>query len=268
MFDHLLLKIDELDRVCQLSASQQTRLRIAAKGAVDRAIVKWLDATSTNTAQNAAAIAAQPSGQNIFPDAVGRQEVGVFLNAQPMDGAIFLNEGVALNQLIIAEGQPAAQNVVIRVLNDGPQPVQAPVVAQGLDTTAVEHEPIWTSAEQKVLTPQQLQARQAAIAARNGLSRKTPAEQVLAELDRRLMLDASQREPFAKLMRPLIEARVKPAANGRRPSIASTTTMLLRARPAPEMSKILSERQLNLWRSTKRPAAQPAQVVNPPAIRF
>ncbi|MEX2315548.1 MAG: hypothetical protein WD669_00235, partial [Pirellulales bacterium] len=50
MLNHLLWKLDEIDRVCALSDNQESKLKVAAKGAVEYALQNWIDAAGVQLA--------------------------------------------------------------------------------------------------------------------------------------------------------------------------------------------------------------------------
>lgn len=55
-YQRLLLKLDELERVCELNDAQKTKLKVAAKGAVDHSLTKWLAANASRLSANAGGV--------------------------------------------------------------------------------------------------------------------------------------------------------------------------------------------------------------------
>jgi hypothetical protein len=259
MFDFLLLTIDELDRVSRLSPQQQAKLRIAAKGAVERALAKWTETTVEAAKQskaNAAALANQPvavmqahrmAGANAPIFLVGRehggQRGGGLVIDQPANGQLIVNGAGAID---------FAQDRDIIQLNPGfIVHVDLTAIVQPLDRKAAAREALWTAAEKSVLSPEQWRLRRFAEADREALPRNTPVEQVLAELDRQLLIDPAQRPQFSKVMRDLINTRLRLSSNGDvyAPSVAAS---MLSSNPSAAMTKILSERQISYWKASTK----------------
>jgi hypothetical protein len=261
-----------------LTPQQQAKFKIAAKGAVDRALAKWVDASvETTQLQNAEAAKQQAAVMGVPARQVQRLAIGgggmagvaddgaVMLNVQPMqvqqDVVIVWND--AGN--VVVNGNLQFQKVAGNALG-GIGRVQQFTFSAPLDKAAVTREGVWIAAEKNVLTPEQSQAWSAAVAARAALPRATPADQVLAEIDGMLLLDPSQREKFFASVRPLVNARVRVLANGRaQQDTASAALLVLRSRSADVMSDTLGEAQFNYWKFHIRPnaaAATPARVMN------
>jgi hypothetical protein len=83
MMSHLELKLDEVRRVCDLSASQRGKLRVAAKGAIEYAVQDWLDAAAEQLAANAANAANPQANVIMAPAGAGRRGAAQLRIAAP-----------------------------------------------------------------------------------------------------------------------------------------------------------------------------------------
>ncbi|MEX2315976.1 MAG: hypothetical protein WD669_02420 [Pirellulales bacterium] len=277
MFDYAQLKIDELNRVCKLTPEQQVKFKIAAKGAVDRALAKWMDASVQTTQQHLPAAPKQQPAQAGFinqPQVLGGGAGGFVMGGAGGFGAGGGFGGAAPAVAVardvdfvwndaeaFVDGELQFQVAVVN--NFGGARVQQFTFSQPLDKTAVERENVWVAAEKNILTPEQSQAWTDAVAARAKLPQATPADQVLAQIDRVLLLDPSQREKFFASVRPLVNARVRVPANGRVQNVASIALTVLKSRSADVMAETVGEAQLNYWKARIR---QTNAAANP--VRF
>jgi hypothetical protein len=241
LFNHLLLRFDEVDRVCQLTPPQRTKLKVAVKGAVDHAIAKWIASTVEPGKLPEAGIDGNhivfvPADLNVVGGNFEFQVNEVFIGIAPV-----FQQPVAMNDLALAEGWVDAAAK--------PKPVATLTSA---DFAAIERESIWQEALRRVLSEPQRRAVQQAAEARAEMPRDTLGNHVLAEIARQLLLDGNQRQAVAGFLPGLIKGQFLTPGNIAEARISALANTMMRSLPADRLADVLSEAQFDYWKSRFR----------------
>jgi hypothetical protein len=304
MLNHLLLKLDEADRICSLTDGQESKLKVAAKGAVEFALQNWIDAASVQLAGAGAAAAAVPAA------AVQRQQLIAHvdeINALQQRLQIALQEAQAagggrrgarqavqaqqINQLNqqaaqLAQMQQQLQLQQRQVEQLGQRQVIEEVIVNDngvnrvvrrvrrvpaipvLDVTAVDQQHVWTAALDNTLTAEQKQRLSARATQRSAnLDVVTPTGRIVTQLDNLLLLDGPQREKMSELVSKTLESPANKSAFQRnQPLTPALIARIIRSLPANEISALLSPTQMTRWQQSVLSSPSTAtRAVAPPA---
>jgi hypothetical protein len=229
----------------QQNEQQQAALK-AQQQAVEAQILQLMQAV----APQPAAVAAPAQAQKIVvgPEAAVREvvarEAAARRQVQQQADAVQLEVAIEALEIARAGGRPA--------INVG-MPVSPP------NTAAVEQEKIWTTAFDGALSAEQKKQLAAAAELRAAFQPKTPAERVVAEMDRLLILDARQRDQLVGLAEKVIASYGNNAAALRNPNLSATSLIAaVKSRLAGDaLIGILSETQLAAWTSDLRRPTSP-----------
>ncbi|MCA9111300.1 MAG: hypothetical protein KDA52_15210 [Planctomycetaceae bacterium] len=233
MYDELLLRLDEVDRVCELSESQERQLTIAAKGVVQQGVDEWLSILSSlQTIKNV-------DGENRIQ--MGRAFLHfdklVLRRPGPMQGMNGLKITFNKNK-VNAEG---LEDIIVEInadsLNEEP-----PLL------NAEEHD-LWTETLDRTLSDQQKQLYAEAEDERAALPSEWRHERVMIEFDKMLRLDHTQRGRISERVTNFLEMSQIKLWLKRRQGFddEALAHMALRAIPTADVKDILSPRQLAQW---------------------
>ena len=240
MWRHLQLKLDEMDRICDLTDAQRDELELAAKGAVEQALEKWVERVGPAMAQRAGRIA-QPQGPRRLVVNGMQFMIGPVIAApaeQPrlweiLDGRVIDRnaEAAPADQPppapVAAPAQPpapqaaAAERVIIGGLGPPIRNNAAIRVASNARTPLnVEQEPLWTATLENTLTSEQQEKLAAAQSARLATQQQAQIKLVLITLDQALLLDDAQaRSSSSTSSGPLKRNSSRRCSNARRTSV-------------------------------------------------
>ncbi len=259
MFNHLLLQLDEIDRVSGLSEDQQRVLTVAAKGAVQEALDIWLGMI--------AEIDAAKAGENniVLPPGIGLAHANLqrFENngvihvegqllieprrdkiVQLMDvvAALVDRNGVVRDREVPQRGEFVAELFGVEVQHDDVQMMERPLLN-------VADNVLWTTTLVRILTREQKTALVQAQAEREALPREWRHERVLVEIDRHLLLDSAQRDALTERVTKFLEMPQIKRWLERRPGFedAALAQMALKAIPIADVKDLLSEQQSYQW---------------------
>ncbi|MEX0937937.1 MAG: hypothetical protein WDZ59_08740 [Pirellulales bacterium] len=213
----LMVHLDALDRACELSEAQQEKLRIAAKGAVDRSISEWLEAVSQNDAVAQNAIQQAAVGQRA--DLQGR------LVAQQIQlGGV---QRMVINGRVVTTTPPSGGN----------------------DPSGIAKHQLWTSTMDDVLSDEQKHAWREFEAQQDKRRRQLEVDQLVLELDRQLLLSPDQREKLRSWIDQVFGERLAnvAAGGGRAANLSNYAALMYRTLLASDLKDLLTEAQLMRW---------------------
>jgi hypothetical protein len=112
---------------------------------------------------------------------------------------------------------------------------------------------------ENTLSQEQRQRVEAAAAERARFQPKTPAERVVGEIDRLLLLDPKQRQSLVELATKTVDKFAADTPAVRNPNLAPSALLsIVRDRlPAEELQAIFSETQLSRWKGQQGQANPP-----------
>jgi hypothetical protein len=217
-WSYLLVHLDALHRACELSDAQQQKLRIAAKGAVDRSITEWLEAVAQNDAV----------AQNAI------QQAAVAQRAR-------LQRELVAGQLQIGEQRMVVNGRVITTTVPG----------AGNDSTAIAKHKLWTSTMDEVLTDDQKQAWREFEVQQDRHRRQLEVDQLVLELDRQLLLSPDQRDKLRSWIDEVFGERLANVASGggRAANLSNYAALMYRTLLASDLRDLLTEAQLDRWKN-------------------
>lgn len=253
MYGNLLLRLDEVDRVCELSNDQIRHLTIAAKGAVQQCVDVWLatvavmfaikDQTDGPKADGADIVDVPMIGlarlrELLVRGANGEVQVQVFF--EPIEqrrGAVArfreVVNGAAAKQIEFVINQEAGEDTI------GDSPF----------LNASDHV-LWKASLERTLNDDQKTSYAAAQVERQALPKEWRHERVMVAFDRMLRLDRSQRKPLAERVDKFLEMSQIKLWLKRRQGFEdeALAKMALRAIPTDDVKDFLSDRQLEQWK--------------------
>jgi len=254
MFHHLLLRLDEITRVCELSDAQQRMMTVAAKGAVQHRLDEWLGVMMDTFIVDGERDERIQGGPQIF------QQGGGWVDARRavIDG----NEIVRINvitvrnnlQQIRIAGATHMKDVILHALGPNPnvsvvdqESGQRLLKSPHLD---VANHLVWTATLERTLTGEQKEQLAEAKAEREALPREWRHERVMFAIDSFLLLDRSQRGPLTERVSEFLDMPQIKRWIERRPGIddEKLATMAFRSISAEDVEDSLSQWQLAEWR--------------------
>ena len=218
---YLAIRIEEMKRACQLTEQQAKKLEVAAKGAVEQVMQKRRNEQQNQVqpfrARFGAPARAIAVEQRLMKAAGARAKKAAEKAKRAVEelakraavAAKQAVEKVAKKAFIAPDPPEALMPIPARAAWMRPMQVWQ-MDAQGF--ASVAKEPVWTKTVETLLTEKQKNALGAATAQRAAFQHEAAVNQIVATLDRELLLGAAQREAFTALVR---EAIGKPNADRR-----------------------------------------------------
>lgn len=253
MYGHLLLRLDEVDRVCDLTDDQERILTVSAKGVVQEKLDDWLIELTTKLSSvdhmprlNAPFEVDFLRGPKPFLVGDVHMIVNGKLERKHFKGFVHRPNIPALIQIANNVDHVAFRDLVID--ERGPEHLlHAPLDL--LLSKISEHE-LWKSTLERTLNDQQMKLYTAAQVDRAALPKEWRHERVMVAFDRMLRLDSSQRAPLAERVGKFLEMSQIKLWLKRRQGFddEALAKMALRAIPTDDVKEFLSERQLEHWK--------------------
>jgi hypothetical protein len=258
---YMAITVDNLDRLCKLTAAQKKKLAIASKGAVERTMGKWK--------RQMVQMRGQFGGQ--FG---GNFDVVAEVLVEEAEPAIADDGGDAVEAP--AEADPDAIEIEIAIeegdfVND--VQIIAPAIAWngpfvgmgGMNVNAINSvakEPIWTKAVAKTLTDKQKADFKQAQTKRRQFRRKSAVDNVIAKIDSELILSDDQRTKIGELVNKAVGHQFSMQQNGFTMDFSQANGMTAVQRiPKAQMAKLLSKTQMARWNEFRRQYGAPEQVM-------
>ncbi len=207
MESRMAVRIDDLNQVCVLTPEQLQKLKIAAKGAIEKSLTDFRKEMETTIGQFAA-----PLGPQGFDDADGAENEP---SEEDLEGDSATKNAEAIDEPAV-EAAPQAQAVLEVKMNI--QPMRQLVMAQPVFGSSTEHQKpemqtIWKSTVEKTLTSDQSEKLSSVLAERTKQQISAAVENFITKVDMELFLQPTQREKltawvqegYGELLRSSIE---------------------------------------------------------------
>lgn len=275
MHGYMRIKIDDMQRVCELSDDQVKKLELASKGAVGLAMEKWKKQMEQ--------MQGQMFGQVQFMDVAVAGGVAV----RAVDDAPAAEEPeepeAAQEELKLAQetepDEPAAEGAADAVAIAPAVPMMPAMAFGGMwgagpgagagGLAAAVNEPVWIKTVDKVLMPEQVKAYKKALADRTAFRRKATLQDVLASLDDQLLFSPAQREQLGKLIDTTMGAQFEAPRGDGMGFAAMFLSQTLQQISAEKVQGFLSKPQVDRWQEM-RSGAMPGMgggLFFPPPLR-
>jgi len=200
------VQIEEMHRVCGLSEQQMKRLQVAAKGAVDRSMDKYRDQFKQLQDQFGGAAWGielegnldEPDAENEVVDDKPAEERAVEAAKAGIEVEAVADENDVL--AAAAAGPVALGHIAFVDAGGFADPFAVDPFGGGAEANAPAREALWKKTVEKTLNPEQRRAYEKAQLERSQFYRDATMQQLIARIDRQLLLSDQQRLQLRKLI--------------------------------------------------------------------
>ena len=244
MEHRMAVRIDDLNQVCVLTPEQLQKLKIAAKGAIEKSLTD-LRTEMTETAMQPFALPLLPEGLD-DPDEAENEPA-----EETPAGDAATNNAEAIDESAVEAGAQAVAVVDVQV---DVQPMQRLVLAQpvfGPNTEGKKPEmhAIWKSTVEKALTSDQSEKLSSVLAERTKQQTHSAVENFITKVDMELFLQPTQREKLAAWVQEgygeLLRSNIENPMHGFFFDMGTASD----DGENQEVSAILTPAQLGIWNS-------------------
>ncbi len=243
MESRMAVRIDDLNQVCVLTPEQLQKLKIAAKGAIEKSLTDFRQ--EMETAMQPFAVPLEPEGFD-DPDAAENEPA-----EETPEGDAATKNAEAIDEPAVAAGAQAGAIVDVQV---DVQPMQRLVMAQPVfgpntESQKPEMQSIWKSTVEKTLTSDQSEKLSSVLAERTKQQTHSAVENFITKVDMELFLQPTQREKLAAWVQAGYGELLRSSIENPMPGFFFAMGSASDSAENREVSAILTPAQLGIWNS-------------------